>query len=197
MLKVSFQSLINAPSALDFLKSPATWSITFRNPKSWVLRLFSWLFLVVMSHTIGNANLWVVRQIMWQLHPCWTVFDRLVIQHLQVLVQWFFYIQLFFAKSVRKQAGIKLQIYIIEMDRGILDRPDIETISVGADKKFQHECSLNSFFLWDCCYFLISALKSQQAEKLPPAFLLMEHDWSILSMGRTLLSSEAWGWWWL
>jgi hypothetical protein len=71
----------------------------------------------------------------------------LVIQHLQVLVQWFFYIQLFFAKSVRKQAGIKLQIYIIEMDRGILDRPDIETISVGADKKFQHECSLNSFFL--------------------------------------------------
>jgi hypothetical protein len=35
---------------------------------------------------------------------------------------------------VTKQAGIKLQIYIIEMDHGILDRPDIETTSAGADK---------------------------------------------------------------
>ncbi len=63
--------------------------------------------------------------------------------------------------------------------------------------QIRHEVSVNSFFLQDCCYFLISALKSQQAEKLPPAFLLMKHDWSILPMGRTLLSSRAWGWWWL
>jgi hypothetical protein len=53
---------------------------------------------------------------------------------LQVLVQWFFYPQLLFAKSVTKQAGIKLQICIIEMDHGILDRPDIEITSAGADK---------------------------------------------------------------
>jgi hypothetical protein len=25
----------------------------------------------------------------------------------------------------------------------------------------------------------------------------MKHGWSILQMGRTLLSSRAWGWWWL
>jgi hypothetical protein len=25
----------------------------------------------------------------------------------------------------------------------------------------------------------------------------MEHDWIILPMGRTLLSSRAWGWGWL
>jgi hypothetical protein len=91
----------------------------------------------------------------------------LVIQHLQVLVQWFFYVQPLFAKSVTKQACIELQACFIEMDHGILD------------------------------YFLVSALKSQQAEKLPPAFLLMKHDWSILPLGRILLSSRAWGWWWL
>jgi hypothetical protein len=101
-----------------------------------------------------------------------------------------------FAKSVTKQAGIKLQIYIIEMDHGILDRPDIETTSAGADK-FNMKSHLIVSFYEICCYFLISALKSHQAEKLPPAFLLMEHDWSLLPMGRTLLSSRAWGWWWL
>jgi hypothetical protein len=57
MLKVSFQSLINAPSALDFLKSPATWNITFRNPKSWVLRLIKLAVSCGLSYTIGNANL--------------------------------------------------------------------------------------------------------------------------------------------
>jgi hypothetical protein len=70
----------------------------------------------------------------------------LVIQHLQVLVQWFFYVQLFFAKSVTKQAGIKLQIYIIEMDHGMLDRPDIETTSAGADKFNMKSHLIVSFF---------------------------------------------------